>query len=349
MDKTFFWIIITTLLLFFSNCRPVKPLEQLQTDQIKLMFYNVENLFDTQNDPNTNDDEYLPESELKWDETRYEKKLGNLAKVIKAACNNDTPAFLGLCEIENKQVVEDLVKHFASPGQSFGIVHKDSPDERGIDVALVYDKDIFQLEKQEFLTITLPPPYSNDRTRDILMAEGKIGNDKLYVFVNHWPSRREGETVSEPKRLAAANTLKQRIDRIEANDKNANIVIIGDFNDEPTNKSITEVLGAKAPDQSTPPQAATLYNLTYPIKQQGKGSYNYQGEWNMLDQIIVSGHLLEGKGIFTTPNSVIIFQEDWMMYKHAKDGPKPSRTYAGPKYIGDYSDHLPSVLTLNIK
>ncbi|MFI5171045.1 MAG: hypothetical protein ACHQFW_01575 [Chitinophagales bacterium] len=307
-----------------------------------ILFYNVENLYDTINDPQKDDEEFLPASDRKWNSERYDKKLFNLAKVITSA-GNELPDFIGLCEIENEQVISDLVaQENLAPG-NYKWVHYDSPDERGIDVAFLYDSKKFKPTKSNPIYIDLGGD-SVDYTRDILMVEGEYQfGDKswlLYFFINHWPSRAEGEEISAPKRIAAATILKHVTDSIFAIQPGRSIIIMGDFNDTPFDKSINLVLGAK--QVSNEMEKTSLYNLVADKQSIGEGSYNFKGKWQALDQIIVSGSLVDNIGLDFDLGSTKYIRESWMLYHNDKYGDSPDRTFAGTKYIGGYSDHLPA-------
>lgn len=316
---------------------------QAKNEALEVVFYNVENLYDTVDDPLTDDNEFLPDSANKWTNERYQKKLTDLAKVLKTASQDGLPEVIGLCEIENRKVVEELMATAPLSDKKWNVVHEDSPDERGIDVALAYDPARSKELHHEKIR------YSFDfepgtTTRDILYVKLMSGKDTLHFFVNHWPSRRGGQGPSEPKRLKAANMLLTKTDSILAIDPTAKIIAMGDFNDYPNDRSMTEVLN------STPGSNGKLTNLTYTLHEQGLGTYNYKGEWGMLDQFIVSNDLLStSKGYFTTPTSASIIREDWMLFKEEGKEPSPSKTYGGPNYHGGYSDHLPIRLVISVK
>ncbi|MBL7944046.1 MAG: hypothetical protein JNM00_14850, partial [Flavobacteriales bacterium] len=211
-----------------------------------VMFYNVENLFDTVNDPSTLDDDFTPEGKLNWTDERYRTHLAHTAWVIDAL-PGDLPALIGVCEIENRKVLEDLISASLLSGKPYGIVHRDSPDERGIDVGLMYDRNQWELVNESFIEVVLPSS-GDPNTRDILHAQLRSGGNDLHVFVNHWPSRREGEKESEPNRLTAARAVRDEIDKLLAGDKNAAVLVMGDFNDYPDNRSTHEVLcGGQVP------------------------------------------------------------------------------------------------------
>ncbi len=299
-------------------------------------FYNVENFFDLEDEPRKDDEFFTPSGRAKWTYDRYAKKMNNIGKVIKEM---GQPALMGLCEVENKTVLADLVKHKTIKSAGYAYAHEESPDNRGIDVALLYRKKDFTLESQEVIRINFPRSIvTNYTTRDILYVKGIFRNsERVHVFINHWPSRRDGQAASEPKRTYVAQQLRNKLDDIFRKEKNANVIIMGDFNDEPSNKSVDEVLGAQKP--SGKGKQGTLYNLTLPLESSGKGSYNYRGDWNMLDQVIVSGGLMDGQG--WEADDAEVFSKDWLLFRHPKNGPTPNRTYGGTKYYGGYSDHLP--------
>ncbi|MCD4679343.1 MAG: hypothetical protein K8S00_03035 [Bacteroidales bacterium] len=315
---------------------------------IKIVFYNVENLFDTIDDPAKDDKEFLPDSKVYWNTERYNNKLENLSKVLTSIDPNNFPAIIGLSEIENKSVLEDLIKKTDLEKGKYKIIHHESPDERGIDVGLIYRKKKFIPIEQQFISVQFPTDL-DDKTREILYVKGSIKKDTLHCFVNHWPSRWGGQEKSEPKRMYVAKVLKSKVDSILSKNLMANIVIIGDFNDEPDNKSIKRLLKAKKVDKTIYP--GMLYNLMYQGYEEGKGSYYYwrDKKWNMLDQIIVSGSLLTNEKGLTVPElRGCIFKPEWILYENEDGIKQPART-KGKTYYGGYSDHLPVYFNLLIK
>lgn len=313
--------------------------------KITVAFYNTENLFDTIDAPYGGDDDFAPKGKNAWTPERYQKKLDNIYKVLSGILGGKkVPALIGLSEVENETVLQDLIKK-TPIADNYGIVHYDSPDERGIDVALLYDPTYFTLTASEPIKVEFDFEPS-DRTRDILYVQGKLGKQDVHVFVNHWPSRREGMEKSSPKREAAAKIVQTKVSSILQKDGNAKIIIMGDLNDHPDNKSVAEVLKAK--NDCSKPDAAQLYDLSAQFQQKGLGTHRYEGKWGVLDHIIVSGALLQNtKGLKTSPKDVHIFKQDWMMYNDTRYGGKsPSATYGGTKYYGGYSDHLPTYMTL---
>lgn len=318
-------------------------------NSFRAMFYNVENLFDCKHDTLKQDYEYLPNSMRAWYYTRYKHKINNIAKVITAIGEWNAPALVGLCEVENDSVLTNLVRYSSLKELGYRYVMTHSLDERGIDVALLYQRGSFKLLSHDSIRIVFP--YKESRhTRDILHVLGQVSSgDSLDVFVTHFPSRSGGEKESEPNRLLAANYLKAYTDSLFKIRNHPHILIMGDFNDYPHNRSIAEVLGAKAPPLY--PEDKRLYNLLAEKETNcSLGSYKYQGEWNILDQLIVSGFLLNHKqGLHTTSSDAKIFQAPFLFQKDEKYGDtKPFRTYNGMKYIGGYSDHLPVYLDFYI-
>lgn len=306
-----------------------------------ILFYNVENLFDTKDDPKTSDEEFTPNGYKKWTQDRYNDKLTKLAKVV-VASSKKHPVLIGLAEIENKNVVEDLVKMNDLKSTNYKVVHEESPDNRGIDVALIYDADRFKYLAHKSYRVDFPWD-ATIKSRDILMVQGVLaGNDTVNVFVNHWPSRRKGKEASEPKRMQAAKKLNEAISEVKKNNPNAKILCMGDFNDHPSDNSL--VNGLNAGDANS---TSGLVNLMLPLEKSGLGSHNYRGEWGMLDQIIVSSSFLETtKGYSIKSKKAFILKEDWMLYYNDKGEASPSKTYGGPNYYGGYSDHLPVYVIL---
>jgi predicted extracellular nuclease len=324
-------ILLAITLTLFVSCQP-----NLLKKKATIVFYNVENLFDTIDDPAINDEEFLPVSEKQWNTERYNKKLEDIAKVLGGINNEELPEVIGLCEVENRDVLEDLAATAPLASGNYQIVHIDSPDKRGIDVALLFRKREFKVLSHE--AIVIDPGFE---TRDILHVTGKLGKEELHLFVNHWPSRWGGVEQSEPNRIVAAQTLRNKVDELLAKDAGAKIIIIGDTNDEPDNKSLSEIVQAMAPNTK-----ANLYNLMIPLDEQNKGSYYYRGDWNMIDNIIVSDAVLRGKGFVATDQLGQVYHETWMEYRNKNGEMSPNRTYGGPNYYGGVSDHFPVYLKL---
>ena len=336
------------ILSFVTYC--VYPQRTSPGKMFTVAFYNVENLFDTKDDPDTDDDEFTPEGSKKWDSEKYLKKLKDLSTVFHSINSRELPEIIGLCEVENKKVLEDLVTTGKLNKGNYGIVHEDSKDKRGIDVALLYRKEEFQ-----YLTHrSIPVHFKYDTTsrlRNILYVKGKTGNkETFHLLVNHWKSRSEGQQVTEPKRIYAAVALRKVVDSIFNFEPEAKIIIMGDFNDEPTNMSLHSILQANNKQKNANPRE--LYNLMYNNHNLNNiGSYSYKGNWNMLDQIIVSQKVINDKKNYHCDYlSGNIYQDEWMMYDNPKVGMlTPNKTYGGDMYFGGVSDHLPVFVVLEKK
>jgi len=313
-------------------------------DKLHIAFYNVENLFDVKDDPKKRDDDFTPGGKKGWSYNRYDKKISQLTRVVHSMEEEleALPIIIGLAEVENIEVVEDLGKSVSHNGIEYAGVLDESHDMRGIDVALLYRTDLVKELDHESYKIRFQDKGYN--SRDILHFKGQLFNDEVFhVFVNHWPSRREGAKESEHRRISAAQTLKSKVDEILDKDKNAKIVILGDFNDYPDNKSIEDVLGATGNMSAN----SELYNLAYELNENDKGTYNYRGDWGMLDQAIVSKGFMADKGYHVDKDALSIYRENFMMYYDKKyKEHKPNKTY-GARYFGGFSDHLPIVLELN--
>lgn len=307
-----------------------------------IVSYNVENLFDTIDDPNVIDEEFLPAGKLKWNSERYQTKLDHLVEAITMNLA-ENPIVIGLVEIENKGVLTDLKNHGRLAKTNYGIAHKDSPDARGIDCGLLYDKDCFKLISMENLAVSIDS-IPDFKTRDVLYVKGQLQGGKIiHLFVNHWPSRRGGEGESEIRRIQAATVARAKVNAILKADPKANIVLMGDFNDHPDNKSIQDVLKAK----EVTDQTADLLDLFADDHKAGKGTHNYKGEWGVLDHFIISRAIYQGtNGIQLELNDGIIVYEEKLLFTQKDGSKKPSTTYGGPNYYGGYSDHLPIQIIL---
>ena len=304
--------------------------------EVEIGFYNVENLFDTEDDPTTKDEDWTPDGRQKWDTERYTKKIDQISKVIEAM---NAPLIMGLCEVENGAVLKDLVNSSTLKKYNYDFIHFTSADRRGIDNALIFQTEKIKILSKKNIRFDFPDNIAKNYTsRDLLIVHAQMYGRKIHFLVNHWPSRRGGVEASEPKRTFVASEVRKAVDSLLK--ISPNLIIMGDFNDEPHNKSIHEVLGAKS---LTEP--GDLKNLFLAKKEMGEGSYNYRGNWNMLDQIIVSENMsTKNDGIFA--HDPEIFKEDWMTYDDKKRGKVPNRTYGGPNYYGGFSDHFPVKIDL---
>lgn len=311
---------------------------QVDNSGIRILFYNVENLFHPSNDSLKNDDEFTPEGTRYWSFKRYYDKINKIAKTAISIGEWEPPALIGLCEIENIQCLQSLV--YDSPLKKFGykIVHQESGDNRGIDVALLYRPDYFEL--LSFRAIVLDFGKDSRPTRDILHVKGLVGKDTLHTFVNHWPSRYGGQLKTAPKREFAASILRAQYDSILNVNPHSNIIAMGDFNDHPDDKSMKEIL--KAQKDTSDLSKEDLINLIWQYEFK-KGTHKYQHEWGILDQFIISQSLLKGTGGLVTKFEWAHIYDAAYLLENEGDGvgKRPNRTYIGFKYHGGYSDHLP--------
>lgn len=304
-----------------------------------IAFYNVENLFDTVNDPFIADDDYTPLSKRRWNEKKYYHKIKKISSVISQLGNKESaypPALVGLVEVENSRVVKDLIKHKNLSVYNYDFVHYDSPDERGIDVALLYHKDFFEVVSSETHTLHLTDEEGEiDYTRDVLAVKGWLNGELVHVLVNHWPSRRDGEEQTRPNRIKAAKLVREVIGEIKHNDKDAKFIVMGDFNDDPTSESIKEYLVTD-----------DLYNPMKSLFEKGKGTLTFSGEWHLFDQIIFSRDFFDSEKSSHTFLKAKILNKDWLRTNRGKYKGSPFRTYIGPWYKGGFSDHFPVYITL---
>lgn len=321
----------------------------LAQNKLCIAFYNQENLFDTIDDPHKNDNEFLPSAKKEWNTAKYVRKISNMSKVISSMNDGRLPDVVGLCEVENKTVLKDLVLDKQMVKAKYDIIHYESPDERSIDNALLYKSKTFRFIASAAYPVRFPD-HPDDKTRDILMVKLQMKNKPSIVFiVNHFPSRLGGQQESEGRRFRAASVLRHICDSLLKADPEQDIVIMGDFNDEPNNRSIDSVLAAKG-NMGEVDAGHPLFNAMYELKMKGQGSHYYRNEWSMLDQMIVSKALTDRKNkISYEPGSASIYKQDWMLETEEKYKGSPLRTFGGQKYLGGYSDHLPVYLYLQVK
>lgn len=310
-------------------------------------FYNLENLFDTIDNPITNDADFLPSGRLLWNTPKYISKQANMAKVISLLAtelNPDGVAILGVAEVENKKVLDDLVLQDALKARNYQVVHFDSPDERGIDCGLLYQPKYFKLLGAKAMPVALVDPKTGEKdyTRDILYASGVFDGEPMHFMVGHWPSRRGGESGSAWMRAAAAAVCRHVADSILATDPNAKIVVMGDLNDDPNNKSVTKVLNAKgsADDLGT----KEMYNPMYDFFKNGNGTMAYRDAWSLFDQIIVSKGLVHKAIGGWQLYKAMVYREPWLLQTEGAFKGYPFRTFVGDIFINGYSDHLPVYL-----
>ncbi len=325
---------LSLLLLFISKGYSQDDLSH----PVRFMFYNVENLFDTYNDSLTDDDEFIPSGLRRWNYERYSNKINSLCKTILAAGEFYPPAIVGLCEIENRKVLENLVYGTTLAKFNYGIIHEDSPDPRGIDVCLIYRKDLIKIFDYKYL---IPEGVVRVmfKTRSVLYLKFGVSGDTLHLFLNHWPSRRGGVLAGETIRVKIADMIRQKVDSIALySGSKALILIAGDFNATPDDQVI-RLLTANYPS------GLSLINLSAGLLG-NIGTYRYMGTWEMIDQVIVSKPVIESLLCHET-GALKIFKPQFLLQDDPKyPGERPFATYLGYRYQGGYSDHLPVILDL---
>ena len=312
-----------------------------KTNYYTFAFYNLENLFDTQNDPHTLDEDFTAASPKSWNETRFRKKISNLAKVISKIGTDKygfPPVLLGVAEVENSTVLDALVASKQLQDKMYSYVHFDSPDERGIDTALLYRKNYLEILSKETHTLYVTNKFGErDFTRDILHVHAKLEEHPLHILVNHWPSRRQGDEVTSYKRIAAAKKNLDIITTILSENPNERIIIMGDFNDDPQSESIQKLT------------SENFYNPMEVLLSNIQGSLNHDETWHLFDQVIISHNFLQGNPNPFQFESAHIFDPQEVREKIEKYKHLPLRTYVGTKYLGGYSDHFPVYSIFSVK
>ena len=302
-------------------------------------FYNLENLFDTRNDPRRLDDDFTPDGRLHWTPKKYENKLSKLARTIARlgeGSGHALPVLLGVAEIENRKVLEDLINTPGLAGHGLQFIHRDSPDERGIDAALIYSRAYFEPEVQEMIPLLVfEPDGSRDFTRDIVYVRGRLNGERLHIFVNHWPSRRSGDLSTEQKRMVAAETIVGHMEKVRTGEDNPNFIVMGDFNDGPTSDSLRRL---KAESGLLNPLESALAG--------GRGSAKYKDHWMLFDQILLSKTFLHRQPGTHSLEKADIFDPEFLKERKLPFRGKPFRTFVGQKYLGGYSDHFPVYVRL---
>lgn len=310
-----------------------------------MVFYNLENLFDIYNDPETHDDEFTPEGVKQWNQLRYEKKLWNMERVLfdLAAQKKDYPIVIGVSEIENRKVLEDLIAQPKLKGGNYRICHYDSPDARGVDVAFLYRSDVFKLEGSDNIKLNVEG-LPNFRTRDLVVMWGTIEDEPFYFLVSHWPSRLGGKEASQFKRDACATQIREIKDSLIAQNPATKVVVMGDFNDDATDDSIVKIMGAKGKVEELQP--GDFFNPYNEMLRAGLGTLAYQDEWNLFDNICVTENLInaedgklrviKGKKYYGN-----IFTRPYMLQLEGQYKNYPLRTFVSNNFQDGYSDHFP--------
>lgn len=340
-------VLLLPALFFFLIFTAASPFPGKKTT-VTVGFYNVENLFDLEDDPNKNDQEFLPGASYGWCQEHLDTKLENLATVISEMGDEDGPEILGLAEVENKAVVEMLCAHPLLKKHKYEVVHVESPDQRGIDCALMYKKKDFLPLYHKTYSVDMSDVNPDITTRDILLVKGLIGKEReVTLVVNHWSSRRGGAEKSEWKRERAATVLRHVLDSIQELDPQANVIIMGDFNDEPQNKSIRGVL--KSGKDAQEANHTGLFNTFAKLKLDGNGTLKYRGRWDLFDQIMVTFPMTRPEALLHYVDcSASIYNPKWMRVEKEGDWiDAPKRSHIRKQFYPDgYSDHFPVYIHL---
>ncbi len=308
-------------------------------------FYNLENLFDIYDDPETHDEEFLPDGVKQWNDTKYQKKLSNMERVLfdMAAINKEYPIVIGVSEIENRSVLEDLVSQPKLKGANYRICHYDSPDARGVDVAFLYRADVFKLEGSDNIKLVVEE-LPDFRTRDFVVMWGTIEGEPFYFLVSHWPSRLGGKEASQFKRDACAKQIRQIKDELLAKNPDTKVIVMGDFNDDATDTSLVKVMGAKGKTKDL--VAGDFFNPYFAMLRAGLGTLAYQDSWNLFDNICVTENLVnapEGKLRLIKGKKYYgnIFTRPYMLQAEGQYKGYPLRTFVTNNFQNGFSDHFP--------
>lgn len=334
---------LTVCFLFMIVCYSQS---KKKSNAFVLLSYNTENFFDTIFHPAMKDNEFTPGSKKHWNSGRYQHKTEGIARVISKIIDGGYPDIVLLCEVENRDVLTDLVKRKEIASAGYRIIFESSHDHRGINIGLLYRKKTFRPIAQKLLSIEYPGE-TRESTRGILYVTGiAMKNDTLHILGNHWKSRVGNPAETESKRVFDAGILRNEIDSILRANNNAKIICLGDFNDEPGSKSISKVLGASCKVGEKDDEK--LVDVMCQPYLEGKGSFSYKGRWLMLDNVILSKNLILDKNhLHLEESSGEVFAPSWLLKDNDKaGGPVPWKTYAGEKYLGGYSDHLPVFVEL---
>ena len=345
MKRQLYALVILFSAVLFSNSTRAQD-EKVAYQVTCVGFYNLENLFDYWDDPLIKDEEYMPDGQKAWDSTKYANKLANMSKVINEIGTKYTPdgaAVLGVCEIENKGVLEDLVAMPMIKDRNYQIVHFNSPDRRGVDVGFLYQEKYFKLKNACKYPVRFKES-PDSRTRDQLVVTGDMDGEDVTVIVCHWPSRWGGSKASEPRRIAAAQVGRRIIDSLQTVNPGTKIILMGDLNDDPNDASVTDYIRAKGKKKKL--KEGDMYNTMWNHFKSGNGTLAYRDAWNLFDQILVSQAFLSEDASHYVFHKAEVFKKDWMLQKEGNYAGYPLRTHAGGQYMNGYSDHFPSYIIL---
>lgn len=352
--RVFLLLKITVFCLFFSTLfvagcnsgeeKTEQLFQQKNTGNVTVAFYNCENLFDTHHQPGKQDNDFTPTGKYHYTQYIFEQKLHNIATVFQSMDGSDNNlAIAGLAEIENDKVLDDLCKQPELSNKHFRHICHEGPDPRGIDVGFIYDPSLFVLLKEEVVPLIFTGTGHSSHGRDILHVYGILDGDTVHVFVNHWTSRRQGEDESERKRVQAAQANKDVIDQLMEKDPNTRVIVMGDLNDNPTDRSIIEILAAKSDRDKT--GRSELYNPFTDLYNRGEGTEKYRSKWNLFDQVMISGSLLQNTTHHLHYDEAEIYHPDFIV-NHKKHSDEPKRSFVGSKWANGYSDHYPVLIKL---
>jgi len=337
--------------LFICNVAFSQQNEEKKFEVECIAFYNLENLFDTVVDPDTNkilQDDFTPKGNHKWNTDKYYKKIRNMAEVISKIGKEVTPlgpSVLGVCEIENRLVLEDLVAHELIASKHYNIIHQDGHDKRGIDCALIYDPLHFKVLAYKSIKLTMPdnPDFAS---RDQLLVSGELMGELIHFIVVHWPSRRGGESKSRPKRIQAAKLTKSIVDSLQVQNPKAKVVVMGDFNDDPISPSMKDFLNAH--DNNKDFKDNEMFNTMMGHYKKGIGTLAYRDNWNLFDQFILTPSFIDDKKEFENFSfyKSAVYNKTFLKNQKGNFSGYPYRTYVGSTFMGGYSDHFPVYLYL---
>ncbi|MCG8574127.1 MAG: endonuclease/exonuclease/phosphatase family protein [Flavobacteriales bacterium] len=337
---------ISFLLFVLATFQLTSSFGQKQYKIACVGFYNLENLFDTEDDTTIWDEEYTPSGRKNWDSTKYANKLNNMSKVIAELGTSASPdglVALGVSEVENRKVLEDLVAHENLKDRNYNIIHYDSPDKRGIDVGLLYQEKYFKVKSSASYELK----FDNDpnyKTRDQLLVSGEMDGELVHIIVAHWPSRRGGQAASEPRRVDAAKLGRHIIDSLLTIDPASKIILMGDLNDDPVNVSVKEYIKAKAKISKV--KKGDMYNTMYDHYKNGNGTLAWNDAWNLFDQLIISESLTSEDASSYVFHKSVVYNKEYLKQKEGRFKGYPHRTHAGGQYLNGYSDHFPVFMIL---
>jgi endonuclease/exonuclease/phosphatase family metal-dependent hydrolase len=331
--------------LCLSSVFMLSAQEQKRYEVYSVGFYNLENLFDTIHDAGKNDYEFLPDGTNKWGTLKYTNKLEKMATVLNEMATDVVPvgmAAVGVSEIENSRVLKDLVNHEILAPRGWDFIHIEGPDRRGVDCGLLYNPKLFKPLKSKLAPYTTVDNDTTYKTRGFLIVNGELGGESVHIIVNHWPSR----FAKSPARERAGDLVRQLKDSIMAEMPHTKVLIMGDMNDDPDDKSMKKCLGAVR-EKSDVKSSSDLYNPWWNIlRKKGIGTLKYRGKWNLFDQIVISGNLIGNDRSTLKLYKTEVFSRSYLFQQEGRYKGNTLRTHAGGVWLNGYSDHLPVIVYL---